>query len=87
VWHGDVLKPNRFVCAFSAENRKIAVRYAEGAVINLSNFKLLHGSAHCKLLSHEVLNLFHAFSNFALGFAASCPVATGKAMLVFGLSL
>ena len=63
------------------------MRYAERAVVNLPDFKSSHGSAKGEFLSHEVLNLFHALSNFALGFAASCPVATGKAMLVFGLSL
>ena len=45
-----------------------------------------HGSACSQLLSDKELNLFHVLSNLALGFAAIGPVATGKAVLVFGLS-
>lgn len=86
MWHGDMLKPNRLVRAFDAANWKISMGNTKSAVINLTDFKDFHGSACGKFLGDEELNLLHVLSNLAFGFAAIGPVATGKAVLVFGLS-
>ena len=84
--HGDMLKPNRLLRTFDAANWKVSMGNTKSAVINLTDFEGFHGSACGKFLSDEELNLFHVLGNLALGFAAICPVATGKAVLVFGLS-
>ena len=63
-----------------------AVGLVDVGMVKTDNFVSGHGSACGELLSDEELNLFHVFGNFALGFAAIGPVATGKAVLVFGLS-
>jgi len=80
-----MLKPNRLVRTFDATNWEVPMGNAKRAVINLTDFKGFHGSECGKFLSDEELNLFHVLGNLALGFAAFGPVATSKAVLVFGL--